>query len=154
MGTRTDLKAVLTKNGAKHPDSSGFEEIDHIADAALRIWGPDFEALLRQAALGMARLMCNSSLHGETVRKRFVLEAFDRESLLVEWLGELAFSAELDRNVFFEFDFEFVTDHRLIVDACGIKADSLQTVIKAVTYHHLKISTTDQGFETTVVFDV
>jgi SHS2 domain-containing protein len=91
---------------------------------------------------------------GPAVRKRFSLEAFDRESLLVEWLGELAYSAEVNREVFYAFDFECVTDHSLIVVACGNRVDSLQTVIKAVTYHNLKIVKTDYRLEATVVFDV
>jgi len=145
---------VLTYNGTEHPDSAGFEEVDHTADAALRIWGPDLEALLRQAALGMARLMCGSMPIGPPVRKQFTLEAFDRESLLVEWLGELAFSAEADRHLFFEFDLECTTDCRLIAVAYGRQFESLQTVVKAVTYHNLKIIETDRQLETTVVFDV
>ena len=145
---------MFTNGGTEHPDSAGFEEVDHTADVALRIWGPDFETLLRQAALGAARLMCESMPSGPTVQKRFTLEAFDRESLLVEWLGELAFSAEVNRNVFYEFDFECVTDHRLIAVAHGNRVDSLQTAIKAVTYHNLKIIKIDRRLEATVVFDV
>ena len=145
---------MLTKGDTEDPDSAGFLEVDHTADIALRIWGPDFEALLRQAALGMARLMCNSMPDGPEIRKRFSLEAFDRESLLVDWLGELAYSAEVNRDVFHEFDFECVTDCRLIAIAYGNRAESLQTVIKAVTYHNLKIIEKDRKLETTVVFDV
>ena len=153
-GQAAKLETVLTYDGTEHPESAGFEEVDHTADVALRIWGPDFEALLRQAALGAARLMCGSMPRGPTVRKRFALEAFDRESLLVEWLGELVFSAEVDRDLFYEFDFESVTDRRLIAVAYGKRVDSLQTVIKAVTYHNLKITKTDGRLEVTVVFDV
>ena len=150
----TKLDEALSCGGTEHTDSEGFEEVDHTADVALRIWGPDFEALLRQAALGTARLTCDSMPRGVTVRKRFTLEAFDRESLLVEWLNELAFSMEADRSVFFEFDFECVTDRRLIAVAHGRQVDSLQTPIKAVTYHNLKIVKTDRRLEVTVVFDV
>ena len=120
---------VSKYDSAELTASAGFEEVDHTADVALRIWGPDLEALLRQAALGAARLMCDSMPGGPTVRKHFTIEAFDRESLLVEWLEELAYSAEINRDVFYEFDFEYVTDRRLIAVASGKHVDSLQTVI-------------------------
>ncbi len=154
MKRHTELDAVLTKGNSEDPDRAGFEEVDHTADVAIRIWAPNFEGLLCQAALGATRLMCDLMRGGPAVRKRFSLEAFDRESLLVEWLGELAYSAEVNREVFYAFDFECVTDHRLIVVACGNRVDSLQTVIKAVTYHNLKIVKTDYRLEATVVFDV
>ena len=149
-----ELGVALIKGNSVKSDRAGFEEVDHTADVALRIWAPNFEALLCQAALGMTRLMYGSITSGQVVRKRFSLEAFDRESLLVEWLGELAYSAEINREVFYEFGFECVTDCRLIAAACGNRVDSLQTVIKAVTYHNLKIIKTDRGLEATVVFDV
>ena len=98
--------------------------------------------------------MYDSAPRGPVVRKRFTLEAFDRESLLVEWLSELTFTAEVNRNVFYEFDFECVTDRRLIAVAHGRRVDSLQTAIKAVTFHNLKIIKTDRRLEATVVFDV
>ena len=154
MGRHAKLDVVLTKNDTEDPDSAGFKEIDHTADVALHIWGPNFEALLRQAALGAAQLMCGSIPGSAKIQKRFIIEAFDRESLLVEWLGELAYSAEADRSVFCGFDFECVTDSRLIAVAYGQRVKSLQTAIKAVTYHNLKIIKTDRRLEATVVFDV
>ena len=154
LGRYLKLDEELSYDGVEYTGNAGYEEIDHTADVALRIWGPDFEALLCQAALGTARLMCDSMPHGPMVRKHFTLKAFDRESLLVEWLGELVYSAEVNREVFYEFNFEFVSDCRLIAFAYGKRVDSLQTAIKAVTYHKLQIIRTDRGLETTVVFDV
>jgi len=135
--------------------AAGFEEIDHTADAALHLWAPDFEALLIQAARGAAWIMTDKMSSGPfPVRKHMALEAFDRESLLVAWLGELAYSAEADRELFFSFEFNRVTDSRLIVDAEGIRVLALKTVIKAVTYHDLEIIETERGLEATVVLDV
>ena len=135
--------------------AAGFEEIDHTADAALRLWAPDFETLLVQAARGVVWIMTGKMLSGPfPIQKHLVLEAFDRESLLVAWLSELAYSAEADRELFFSFEFNRVTDSRLIVDAEGIRVPALKTVIKAVTYHNLEIVETERGLEATVVLDV
>lgn len=134
---------------------AGFEEVDHTADVALRVWAPDFEALLVQAARGAASVMTgNLSSPPFPVRKRLNLEAFDRESLLVAFLGELSYLAESNRYIFTGFEFECVTDSRIIAVAEGVQVPALKTVIKAVTYHDLEIVETARGLETTIVFDV
>jgi SHS2 domain-containing protein len=145
---------------ATHPEvqvshGAGFEEIDHTADVALRLWGRDFKTLLVQAARGAASILSGRMLSGPfPIRKHFSLEAFDRESLLVTFLEELAYSAEADREIFIDFKFERVTDRRLNVLAEGVRVPALKTVIKAVTYHDLEIVETERGLEATVVLDV
>jgi len=135
--------------------ASGFEEIDHTADVALRIWAPDFKTLLVAAARGTAGILTDRLPSGPfSVRKHLALEAFDRESLLVAFLGELAYWAEADQEIFLNFEFETLTDRRLTAAAEGARVPSLKTVIKAVTYHELEIVETAPGLETTVVFDV
>lgn len=135
--------------------AAGFREIDHTADAALHLWAPDYETLLFQAARGTAWIISGEIPSGPfSVRKHLALEAFDRESLLVAFLSELAYSAEVDREVFSGFKFDRVTDQGLAVVADGIRVPALKTVIKAVTYHDLNIVKTKRGLETTIVFDV
>lgn len=148
----------------KHPEAkgemapeaaAGFEEVDHTADVALRLWAPDFETLLVQAARGSALIMAGKLPFGPfPVRKHLALEAFDRESLLVAFLGELTYSAEADREIFSIFEFDRVTDRKLVAVAQGVRIPVLKTVIKAVTYHDLEIVETERGLEATVVFDV
>ncbi len=132
-----------------------FEEVEHTADWALRVRGRDFRELLVNAARGMSRLLVPDLMATPIdEERRFELDAFDAESLLVEWLSELAYWAEEDMLVFREFDLRRVTPSHLEAVVRGGRAPNLQKQIKAVTYHNLKISETDDGLETTVVFDV
>lgn len=132
-----------------------FEEVEHTADWALRVRGRDLRQLLTNAARGMTRLLVSdpSAVPTETER-RFDLDAFDAESLLVEWLSELAYWAEAEMLVFHEFDIPEVTADHLEAVVRGGHVSSLQKHIKAVTYHNLEIVETDDGLEATVVFDV
>jgi SHS2 domain-containing protein len=82
------------------------------------------------------------------------LEAYDAESLLVEWLGELAYWAEMEQMVFRQFDLEEVTSTHLKAVVRGGRAPILHKHIKAVTYHNLAIIESEDGVETTIVFDV
>lgn len=132
-----------------------FEEVEHTADHALRVFGADLEELLRHAALGMNRLIEPlAPAAAEAVEKEIVLEADDAETLLVSWLSELAFWAETEQWVFTGFEFREATPNRLRVLARGARAARLQKHIKAVTFHNLEITRTEAGCVATVVFDV
>ena len=136
-------------------DMSDFAEVEHIADRALRVRGRDLGELLVSAARGMGSLLV-PDLDGiaSDTERQFDIEAFDSEGLLVEWLSELAYLAEMEMLVFREFDLLSVVPTRLLAVGRGGYVPVLQEHIKAVTYHHLEIVQTDQGLEAVVVFDV
>ena len=132
-----------------------FEEVEHTADWALRVRGHDLRELLVNAARGMSHLLVSDLETVPTdVERRLELDAFDAESLLVEWLSELAYWAEAESLVFREFDLRRVTSHHLEALVRGGQASGLQRHIKAVTYHNLEILEREDGLEATVVFDV
>jgi len=132
-----------------------FEEVEHTADWALRVRGRDLGELLVNAARGMSRLLVSDLDSVATdVERHFELDAMDAESLLVEWLSELAYWAEAETLVFREFDIRRVAPDHLEAAMWGGYASNLQKHIKAVTYHNLEIIHREDGLEATVVFDV
>ncbi len=133
-----------------------FEEIEHTADQALRVYGRDLSELLHHAALGMNRLMHPgpSAPADPVVEKEIDLAADDAEALLVAWLSELAFWAETELAVFSIFEFRVVTGNRLQARIRGGRVRRLRKHIKAVTFHNLEIVRTENGLAATVVFDV
>jgi SHS2 domain-containing protein len=148
-------KVTPDEDSMKHESGSSFEEIEHTADWALRIRGRDLCELLTNAACGMSHLLVpDVGALPRDVEEFFVIEADDAEGLLVNWLSELAYWAEMHGVVFCEFDVLSVTSSQLQVSARGGRTAHLQKHIKAVTYHNLAILKTDQGLEATVVFDV
>ena len=133
----------------------GFEEIEHTADKALRIFGNNLTELLLSAAEGMTHLMAaDVSGISTEIEKSIELDVIDAESLLVEWLSELAYWAESEMLVFKKFKIQKVTATHLQAKIFGGKTSTLEKHIKAVTYHDLKIIKTSQGLEATIVFDV
>jgi len=148
---------LAEKSGYKSESKSktSFEEIDHTADRALKIYGSDLRELFVNAAHGMNTLMVKkSAATAASVKKSVELEAMDAEDLLVGWLSELAFWAETEMLVFSRFDLHEVSATRLNATIYGKHADRLEKHIKAVTYHNLKIVQTAEGLTATVVFDV
>jgi SHS2 domain-containing protein len=135
--------------------TAGFEVVDHTADWSLRVFGPDLVALFEQAALGMAGLLVGDlDLVENGVERPFAFDEFDSETLLVEWLTELAYWAETERLIFTQFHIEQITETSLKATARGGHVAELQKHIKAVTFHNLAITPTPTGLETTIVFDV
>lgn len=132
-----------------------FEVIEHTADWAIRVTGKDLSQLFCHAAEGMSSLMVGDlAILPLNVTRTLELKAYDAESLLVEWLSELAYWAEMDQMVFRQFDLIEVTPTELRGMVKGGRAPILHKHIKAVTYHNLAIARNDAGLETTIVFDV
>jgi SHS2 domain-containing protein len=132
-----------------------FEEIEHTADCALKIFGADLPELLLNAAAGMNSLLNpNNDVSHRLEEISVRLKAIDAESLLVEWLNELAYWAETEMLVFHKFDLLSVSPTHIEAIAHGSRATQLEKHIKAVTYHNLEIIQTDGGVTATVVFDV
>ena len=133
----------------------GFEEVEHTADKALRIFGTNLTELVLSAAAGLTHLMAVDVFDISTeIEKSVELDAIDAESLLVEWLNELTYWAESEMLVFKKFRIRKASATHLQAKIFGGKTSMLENHIKAVTYHKLKIIKTSKGLEATIVFDV
>jgi SHS2 domain-containing protein len=131
----------------------GFEEIQHTADWSLHVWANDLPSLFVESAQGMNWLAGARQAQGPKVKREYEFEAADAESLLVSFLTELVYAQEQENLMFELFDVEF-SGNRIHVNMEGAHTEYLGKAIKAVTYHNLKIVKTENGFETTIVFDV
>ena len=153
---------ILTKREGKMPSGSvesrppiAFEEIEHTADRALRIYGRNLQELLLNAASGLNSLMgAVDNIDSVQKKKSVQIEAIDAESLLVEWLSELAYWAETEMLVFSKFDLQNVSPTHVKALIYGRQVTQMEKHIKAVTYHNLEIVKTESGLAATVVFDV
>ena len=130
-----------------------FEELPHSADWALHVWAADLPALFVEAARGMNALSGAQPAPGPRLRRPFLAEAPDAESLLVLFLSELVYATEQEHLVFDSFEIE-LQGSELNVSMAGAPLLSLNKSIKAVTYHNLHIQQTNTGFEVDIVFDV
>lgn len=143
--------------------NSGFEEIEHTADWAIRVRGRDLRELFVNAARGMFGLIADVEAVTSTVEERVELDAYDTETLLVSWLGELLWLNETHDLIFTDYRIERLTPVHLRATVSGgplpadrseISSGGQWKQIKAVTFHDLAIVETDNGYEVTIVFDV
>ena len=131
----------------------GFEEIPHTADWAVRVWAADLPGLLAESAHAMNILAgVKTAPEGRNTRS-LELEATDPESLLVALLSELLYIQEQENLALEHFDIHVDVDH-LSATAESAPIASIDKLIKAVTWHNLKIKLTEWGLEVVIVFDV
>jgi len=131
-----------------------WEEIDHTADWALRVWGEDLRTLYENAARGMLSLIGGELLADAPLSRIFELRAGDWETLLVDWLSELLYLIEDESVIITEVAVQRVADLALTAEVRGGPGKNLNKHIKAVTYHNLAIQNAPQGYMVTLVFDV
>ena len=133
---------------------SPYQEIEHTADWALRVWAPTREALFVDAAEGMYALAGAQPAAASAERLGVELHGEDYESLLAAWLQEWLYYTEMRQLVFDGFEIQRLTPREVRGSANGRPAAHLDKLIKAVTYHNLRIEAKDGGYDVTVVFDV
>jgi SHS2 domain-containing protein len=136
---------------------SGFIELPHTADWAVRVWAADLPGLFAAAAKGMNALAGVRLAEGPPISRLFEAEAPDAESLLVTFLSELVYAAEQENLAFDGFDIEteqHVGVYTIRAKMGGAPMESIEKPIKAVTYHNLEIVSVEDGLEVEIVFDV
>ncbi|NPV78200.1 MAG: archease [Anaerolineae bacterium] len=131
----------------------GFIELQHTADRAVRVWAPDYPALLIQSARAMYEIAGILLDQDCKVERMVELAASDDESLLVVFLSELLFLQETENLAFNKIRLR-VSGFELQAWLSGAKIKEQAKEIKAVTYHNLNINRLPQGLEVTIVFDV
>ena len=133
--------------------SEGFEEIEHTADPAIRVYGRDMKELFANAACGMFALMAEPSKE-TTCEREVTLEANDYEGLLVDWLNELIYLHEVEGETYSQFAIETLLPTKLKAHVIGGPTKHKTKAIKAATFHDLAIEETPSGLVATIVFDV
>ena len=131
-----------------------FEEVEHTADLALKVHGHNLKEVFINAACGLFSLMADLENLAPSVSREVHLEAPDRESLLVDWLNELLYLHEVEEETYTRFEIETLSSTALSATVWATKVKASKLTVKAATFHDLEIRETEDGYMTTVVFDV
>jgi SHS2 domain-containing protein len=134
-----------------------FEIIDHTADIGIVAHGESLREVFANAARAMFSLIADLDDVDESISCDVEVSGEDQEVLLVEWLNELIYLFDARNMVFRRFEILDIGRISLKARVYGEKLDlsrhRLKMVIKAATYHILKVER-DDGFRAQVLFDV
>ncbi len=135
-----------------------FEFIEHTADTGITARGADLSEAFATAAYAMFTLIADLESVSEDFWLDVEVEADDEESLLVTWLNELLYLADVNSAIFKRFDISSTGECMLRATACGERYDvdrhQLLGQVKAATYHQVGVKHKDGEVEATVILDV
>jgi SHS2 domain-containing protein len=135
-----------------------FEILEHPADIGFRAHGATLEALYANCAIAMLSIAFERG--GVEARAEYAISATggDPESLLVSFLNEVLYWADGRRIAFHDFVVHELTQESISAAGRGEPRDPERhpalLVVKAVTYHQLKIRQTPDGWIAEVYLDI
>ena len=134
--------------------SSRIREIEHTADRAFRVRGRDLRELFVNAADALLRIQRQRASKTSDLTREVIIEGFDRETLLVNWLNEILFLQEVHNETFTRAEILAISHKHLKAQLHGQKGRQARRLIKAVTFHGLRVRETKIGLEAEIVVDV
>lgn len=135
---------------------AGYELLEHPADAGIRSWGPTPEVAFEQAAWGLVELL-GIKADGDGERRTLALSSPDLPGLLVDFLNELVFLHESEGVGIARVRVARTTETVLEAEVWTAPLDHRPqgTVVKAATYHRLRVEPRPAGgVEAQVFLDV
>jgi len=135
-----------------------YEYLDISGDAGVRATGGSLEEIFESAALGMYGLV--TDLNGVRPENTVTVEATSRgtEGLLVAWLNELIFRMDTYGFIGGKVRVLDLGEHHIKAEVMGEEFDperhERRLLLKAATYHDLKVEKRDGGWVAEVIFDI
>jgi protein archease len=142
--------------------SRGFEVLEHPADVGFRAFGATAEDLFANAAMAMLSIAGDPSAAEPRCEYRIAVEGGDRESLMVDWLNEVLYWFDGKRVAFRDFcvTVEQPLASSWTIDALGrgepreAERHRARVIVKAATYHQLKVERRGDLWVAEVYLDV
>jgi SHS2 domain-containing protein len=131
-----------------------------LADCALDIEGRDPNDLFETAAAALAELMVEPATLETSTERTITLTAPSLDLLLYDWLSELIYRKDRDREVFPQARVRVSGSgpFRLQADVRGGIIDRARTALradpKAVTFHQFAVMPVDGGWRARIVIDI
>ena len=138
-----------------------FEILEHTADIGLRAFGKTLPELFVNAARGMIAIAFEGEGQSQAVQsaqcRKLTARGEDREELLVHFLSEVLYALDTEGWRFGEFRIGRIDSDGIEAEGwgdCKERSEHSRVAVKAVTYHQVSVTQTEQGWEATVYFDI
>ncbi len=135
-----------------------FEILDHTADIGLVVHGKDLETLFENAGEGFFHLITDLKKVRRRTEKRIEIKGEKLDRLMVDWLTELLYLHDVENLLFRGFKVDAVGEDGL---KARVKGEPFQegvhvinTEVKAVTYHQIRVNQEKGGWRAQIIFDL
>lgn len=135
-----------------------FELFDHTADLGIRVRSPTLPDLFQESALALTHCLIESPVHvREQATAQISLKSADTELLLFDWLSELLYRFETKGFLLARSEVQ-LTASSLQATLHGESIDARRHrhahEVKAITYHGLRVESSDGGWLAEVIVDI
>lgn len=135
-----------------------FRILDVSGDVGLTAYGSSEKEAFVNAAKGMYSLIADPDSVREMKAVEISVEHRSHEGLLVSWLNELVFHFDAYGFIGKRIDMSHFSDNRLVATVSGEDFERGRhkgnLLIKAATYHRLRIEKVRDLWEIDVIFDI
>ncbi|HVP44698.1 MAG TPA: archease [Terriglobales bacterium] len=131
-----------------------FRELEHTADRAFVVRAPTLPELFVRAAQGLFSLGAAVGGAAPSITRTLEVSGADLETMLVNWLNELLYLQEAHGETYTRFEIHGLYAQGLRATIYGAPCAGARRVIKAVTFHGLKVERSADGWEAVFVVDV
>jgi SHS2 domain-containing protein len=162
------MAAIVSRDVREQPPSH--RPLEHTADVGIEVEAPSREALFAEAAVALCDTVTESRTVRPALERELAVEAADDELLLVDFLNEVVFLFETEGLVFGECAVELRAgaaggEAERAGDTVALRAvlrgerydrerHPLRAVVKAVTYHGLRVWRDGERWRALVLFDL
>ena len=131
------------------------EFLDHTSEVRLRVRGDSFADVVAEAGEAIGRLLRDEvGDRGAAAARTVHVTGRDPEALLVHWLNEIVYVAEVEQWVPTRVREVVVEGDTLRVSCTGVQLARAPSRVKAATFHGLRARAVDGETEVEVVLDV
>jgi SHS2 domain-containing protein len=135
-----------------------FRILEHTADVGFEAFGATREEVFVNCARALLHLIVDLETIAPRGEATLEVEGSDPAALLVNWLSELLYLHDAEGWVFSDFAVRSITDRSLAATARGEKFDprrhQFKMLVKAITYHQLRLERTPEGWRAQVYVDI
>ncbi|MCZ6603259.1 MAG: archease [Planctomycetota bacterium] len=143
---------------AERPSERRYRLIDHTADIGFELEAPTLKELFVRSAEALLSVIADLSKVEERVTYVVQADGFNREELLVAFLGEVLYLHDTEDLVFRRVEIHEGPNGGVIASLHGEKFDadrhSILRQIKAVTYHDIMVRERNGTWEARVILDI
>lgn len=137
---------------------SPYRILDHTADLRIEVTGKGIEGLFVSSAEALTDLLVDIDSIDTKYNIEVSADGDDRGELLVDFIRELLFLFSVKGKIFSKFDIMKLSDKKITAHCFGEDFDpnrhELKIEIKAITYHGLEITKSENDFRVSIIFDV
>jgi SHS2 domain-containing protein len=146
---------VSQPSGPSAAASPSHEFLEHTGEVHLHVAATSLAELLAESGRALAGLLLRGRSPSPVGRWEDVeVGSTDRTALLVDWLNELIYRADADREVPVEFELREAGESAVRGRIRGVQVQESPALVKAATLHGAKVETTARGVEGDVILDV